>query len=141
MLSKTFTAKTNDRQHPELRFVITGRVEKTVTLIPKMIKLRGSADKEIKATLRIIPEKKYPFEITTTNTRKKDYITYKLKKNKTSEGIEYLLTVTNQKKEKGRFLDTIYLNTTNPIIPKIVIKVQGNILASKEKRLKTGTDK
>jgi hypothetical protein len=46
-----------------LGLTISGRVEKFVTISPKDVKLYGMAGNPIKATVQIIPEKKYAFRI------------------------------------------------------------------------------
>ena len=61
-------------------------------------------------------------------TVRKKYIRYKLKETKRSERTEYVLTVANLKKEKGRYFETIKLKTDSKIRPEIRIRVYGNIL-------------
>lgn len=61
-------------------------------------------------------------------TVRKKYIRYKLKEAKRSERTEYVLTVANLKKEKGRYFETIKLKTDSKIRPEIRIRVYGNIL-------------
>jgi len=69
-----------------------------------------------------------PFKILGVKAQKGKDISYKIKKVITpSKESEYLLTVTNQKNEKSRFFDTIYLETDSKIRPEIKISVYGNI--------------
>jgi len=76
----------------------------------------------------MIPEKKYPFKILGVKAQKGKDINYKIEKIITpSKVLEYLLTVTNLKNEKGRFFDIIYLETDSKIRPEIKISVYGNI--------------
>lgn len=104
-----------------------GKVEKFATIVPKRVNLRGDVGKPIKASLKIIPEEKYPFKIVEATAKNGKYINYKIEEVKSISGIEYLLTVENLKKEKGRFFDVIRLKTTSKIRPEINIRVFGNI--------------
>ncbi|MBU3981665.1 MAG: hypothetical protein KKG97_10155, partial [Proteobacteria bacterium] len=82
----------------------------------------------IKQSIKIIPEKKYPFKIIGVKAKKGNNISHKIEKIVTSsKKIEYLLTVENTKNEKSRFFDIIYLETDSKIRPKIEISVYGNI--------------
>ena len=58
----------------------------------------------------------------------KKYIRYELEEAKQSDKTEYVLTVANLKKEKGRYFETIRLKTDSKIRPDIRIRVYGNIL-------------
>ena len=79
-------------------------------------------------TVKIIPEEKYPFKMVGDRTVNKKYIRYELKEVKRSEKTEYVLTVANLKKRKGRYFETIRLKTDSKIRPEIRIRVYGNIL-------------
>ena len=78
--------------------------------------------------MTIIPEEKYPFKIVEAVANIGENINYKLEEIKKSKRSEYLLTVKNLKKTKGRYFDVIILKTTSKIRPEIKIKVYGNIL-------------
>jgi hypothetical protein len=119
---------TNDKKHPKLNFVIQGKVDKFATITPNRVILMGYAGEQIKQSIKIIPEKKYPFKIIGSKAQKGKNISYKIEKVITSsKASEYLLTVTNLKNEKGRFFDIIYLETDSKIRPEIKISVYGNI--------------
>jgi len=90
--------------------------------------LRGFAPDPIVRTVKIIPEEKYPFKMVGDRTVNKKYISYELKEVKRSEKTEYVLTVANLKKEKGRYFETIKLKTDSKIRPEISIRVYGYIL-------------
>lgn len=104
-----------------------GRVEKFVTIIPKSLTLRGVVGNSIKQTMRIIPEKKYPFNIVGHNLSHGNNISYELEQVKRSERIEYLLTVENLKKEKGAYFNIISIKTDSKLKPSINIRVKGYI--------------
>ena len=118
----------SDKKHPKLNFVIRGKVDKFVSITPNRVTLKGYVGEHIKQSIKIIPEKKYPFKIIGSKAQKGKDISYKIEKVTTpTKESEYLLTVTNLKNEKGRFFDTIYLKTDSKIRPEIKISVYGNI--------------
>jgi len=104
-----------------------GRVDKFVTIVPKRVTLRGLVGSPIKKTVRIIPEKKYPFKIVEHTLAHGNNISYELKQVELAEGIEYVLTVENLKKEIGNYYNTISLKTDSKTQPSINIRVNGYI--------------
>jgi hypothetical protein len=127
-LTKRITVKTNDPNKPSLYLTILGHVDKFVTIVPKRITLRGLAGNRILETVKVIPEKKYPFNIVGHNLRHGNNIRYEIEQVERSEGIEYVLTVENLKKEKGNYYNIISLKTDSKIQPLINIRVNGYIL-------------
>jgi len=113
-----------------------GDVEKFATIVPKRVNLRGDIEKQIKISVKIIPEEKYPFEIVEAKAKNGKFIKYKLEEVTSLKGTEYLLNVENLKREKGRYFDTIYLKTTSKIRPEIKISVYGNITDKKQSSIK-----
>ena len=110
-----------------LHLTVSGKVENFVTIVPKRATLRGFPGDKIKSTVKIIPEKKYPFGISDVTATNGKYIRYSLEKNKSSETMEYVLTVENLKNDAGRYFDTIKLKTDSKIRPEIKIYVYGYI--------------
>lgn len=136
--SKTVTVFTNDPKNPKLTLFISGPVEKAVTIVPKKVRLSGLLGTEISAILKIIPEKKYAFQITGIKSGKEKYFSYNLKEIKKLGRSEYVLTVNNISTESGRYFDKIMIETDSAVIPDIKIKVFGNIKSkAKEKALST----
>jgi len=86
--------------------------------------LLGRPGEEIKTSVKITPEDKYPFKIVEVTAEKGKNIRYRLEG---SETAGYLLAVENVKRGKGRYFDAIYLKTTSEIGPVIKILVWGNI--------------
>lgn len=127
-LSKSIAVFTNDPKHPQLKLKIAGEVEKFATISPSRVRLDGAADKEIKAEVTIVPEEKYPFKIIETNTLKGENISIKLEETQKDDKPQYLLTITNMKKERGRYFDKVNLKTNSTIQPEITINVYGNIM-------------
>ena len=120
--------KTNSFKHSMLYLTIVGNVEQFVDIVPKRVVLRGFAGQPIKATVKIIPKDKYPFTIKKAKATNTKNIAFTMEKTKSSEKTEYVLTVENLKKTKGRYADAIKLKTDSKIRPEIKIYVIGNIL-------------
>ncbi len=78
--------------------------------------------------VRIVAEEKYPFKIVSAKSDKGENISFKLEEVKDSKKPEYVLTVENTKKEKGRYSDTLYLQTDSKVKKEIKIRVFGNVL-------------
>jgi len=126
-LTKSATIQTNDKENPKLRVTISGQVRKFVTIKPKTAKLSGSLGNPIETKLTIIPEKSYPFKLIGSEAKKGENIEFDVKEVKKEDQSEYLLTVRNLRKEKGRYTDTISLKTDSDIQSEIEIRVYGNI--------------
>ena len=109
---------------------MSGEVEKFVSIFPQRVNLRGKIGTEIKRTVKIIPEKKYPFKITGIRADKGIFIDYRLEDTRKSGGNFYLLKIKNKKTSKGGYHDSIYLKTDSKIQPEIKISIYGNILAA-----------
>jgi hypothetical protein len=122
--------KTNSLKHSMLHLAVMGNVEQFVDIVPKRVVLYGFAGKPIKAAVKIIAKDKYPFTIKKAKATNTKNIAFALDKTKNSEKMEYVLTVENLKKTKGRYADTIKLITDSKIRPEIKIYVIGNILDS-----------
>lgn len=110
-------------------------MEKFVTIIPARASLNGPAGTKITASVKITPEKKYPFKIISTKAQRGQNITYKLKKKKNSlQNDEYHLVIENLKQEPGRYFDIIYLKTDSSLRPEIKITIAGNIIKKEQKK-------
>jgi len=116
-----------------LGLTISGPVEKFVTISPKEVKLYGLAGNPIKATVQIIPEKKYAFRILEARAKYGKHIDFKLLEGKDSQIGTYVLMIENKKSAKGRYFDTVYLKTDSKIQPQINVNVFGNVSAAKPK--------
>jgi len=82
---------------------------------------------EIKGTITITANEKYPFKIISARAKVGKDISYELKEVKNSGGEKYSLSVQNIKTQRGRYHDIIYLKTDKDPLPEIIIRVQGNI--------------
>ena len=117
-----------------------GHVDKFVTITPKIVTLRGQVGNPIKQSVRIIPEKKYPFKIIGHKLGGGNDIRYELAPVQRSEGIEYLLTVENLRKVTGNYYNTITIKTDSNIQPSINIRVKGYILDHQPKIKESASD-
>ena len=97
---------------------------------PAVVHLIGPVGREVTVPVRIVPEKKYAFRITGVRLLRGRYVACKLEETAAPEGPEYLLTVKNLRKKRGRYSDIIILKTTSDIRPEIRLIVYGNIYAT-----------
>jgi len=135
-LREKIVVRTNDPDKPNQKLEVFGNVERFVTIKPGIVRLTGLEGKEIKILVRIIPEKKYPFEIVGTTLIRGKYVGCELREADASEGEGYVLTVENLKNGRGRYSDLITLKTTSKIRPEIKIKVYGNIFSNEPRKVK-----
>lgn len=126
-VTKQIKVTTNDLKQPIHYLTIMGRVDKFVTINPRRVTLRGFAGDQIVQMVKIIPEKKYPFKIVGHSIINGNNIRYEIEEVELSEGMEYVLTVENLKKETGSYHATISLKTDSKIQSTIQIRVNGYI--------------
>ena len=62
-ITKVATVVTNNPRIDPVELQITGNVEKFVYIEPKSIKLAGSPDETLRATVKIVPTEAHPFHI------------------------------------------------------------------------------
>jgi len=127
-IKKNIVVHTNDADHPKLYLTVFGFVEKFASIKPERIFLNGYANIDLAITVTIIPEKKYPFNVLGTSAVNGDNISIKLDKKNDQKFTEYVLTVKNTAKVKGKYFDSVIIKTDNKIHPDIRIPVLGNIL-------------
>jgi hypothetical protein len=119
---------TNDPQKENTELLITGMVDKLLTIKPKYIRLRGSPDQPVVAKVLIIPEPKYLFSIVNATAEEGSNIEFFYKAVKTDNGKDgYALTVRNKSIKKGHYMDAIILKTTSIYKPEIKLIVFGTI--------------
>ena len=130
-MRKTATVYTNDKTHPQQNLIISGQVEKFVTIHPQHANMRGIVGDPVTSTVTIIPEKKYPFKILNLRAQDGKYITYQLEETKESDTTAYRLNIKILKTDAGRYYDTIILETDSKIRPQINVRVYGYIRPNK----------
>ena len=126
-MKKTAGVYTNDKNRPRMDLVISGQVEKFVTIRPKHVNLRGYSGESIKASVSLIPEKKYPFKIIKASAKDGKNIKFELEEVEQSENGAYELKVENLKADSGRYFDTIILETDSKVRPELSVRVYGNL--------------
>ena len=124
-MRKTAGVYTNDKARPRQNLVISGQVEKFVTIRPQHANMRGIVGDTIRGTVTIIPEKKYPFKITNLRAKDGKNIKYQLEETKISDTTAYKLNIENLKTDAGRYYDAIILETDSKIRPQLNVRVYG----------------
>ena len=124
-MRKSAGVYTNDKRRPRQDLVITGLVEKFVTMKPRHINLRGIAGDTVKSKVTLIPEKKYPFKILSVRAKDGKYLKYQLEEIKQSDRLAYEINVENLRQDSGRYYDAIILETDSKIQPQLNIRVYG----------------
>ena len=132
-MRKTAGVHTNDKTRPLQDLVISGQVEKFVTIRPQHANIRGFVGDPIKGSVTIIPEKKYPFKILNLRAKDGKYIKYQLEEIKESDTTAYTLNIENLKTDAGRYYDAIILETDSKIRPQLNVKVYGYLRPRKTK--------
>ena len=124
-MKKNAGVYTNDKTRPQQDLIISGQVEKFVTIRPKHANMRGIVGDPIKGTVTIIPEKKYPFKILNLRAQDGKYIKYRLEEAKESDTTVYKLNIENLKTDAGRYYDAIILETDSKSRPQLSVRVYG----------------
>jgi len=130
-MKKTAGVYTNDKNRPRQDLVISGPVEKFVTIRPQHVSLRGIAGDSIKGQVTIIPEKKYPFKILDVQAKDGKNINFQLDEVKKTNGRAYELKVENLREKSGRYYDTIILKTDSKVRPELNVRVYGYLQTRK----------
>jgi len=130
-MKKTAGVYTNDKNRPRQDLIISGPVEKFVTIRPQHVSLRGIAGDSIKGQVTIIPEKKYPFKILDVQAKDGKNINFQLDEVKKTNGQAYELKVENLREKSGRYYDTIILKTDSKVRPELNVRVYGYLQTRK----------
>jgi hypothetical protein len=126
-MTKNAGVYTNDKSHPQQDLVLSGQVEKFVTIRPQQANMRGIVGDPIKSTVTIIPEKSYPFKIINMRAKDGKNIKYQLEETTASDATVYRLNIENLKTDAGRYYDTIILETDSKIRPQLNVRVYGHL--------------
>ncbi len=138
-LKKTITILTNDKAKPDSKLYISGAIEKFATIEPRVIRFNGKIGDLLEASVKIVPESKYPFLITGVSAQKGTNIKYvleeaKIEENKTGDVKTYTLKVQNLKKDAGFYKDVLILKTDSKIQPEIKIQLMARIVDPNSKK-------
>jgi hypothetical protein len=126
-ITKTMAVRANDNKKPEFNLVISGDVKPVADITPAEAKLTGNVGQKIKQTVTIAPTSENRFKILEVKAEKGDDIRYDLIEMNQPDGIKYQLTIYNVKKEKGWYIDNIYLKTSSKRSPVLKVRVLGFI--------------
>jgi hypothetical protein len=126
-ITKTMAVRTNDKKKPEFNLVISGGVKPVADITPTEARLTGNVGQKIKQTVMIAPTSENRFKILEVKAEKGDNIRYDLIEMSEPDGIKYQLTIYNVKKEKGWYIDNIYLKTSSKRSPVLKVRVLGFI--------------
>jgi len=121
--------RTTNKVQEEILIPVWGNIKppQIASVRPRHVALNGTASDSIKRTVTIIPRDRHAFSITEVKAHSGKYIKWDIKETEASGKKTYTLTVENRKKEKGRYYDTLFLKTDNPLLPEIRVSVSGRI--------------
>ena len=119
--------QTNDPNRPWLDVAVTGVVEKFAEIRPERVRFTGAADQPLFIEVEIIPRKDLPFTIGQIDARSGTFIKHELIRRCTDGYDRCVLRVENTRKEKGRYVDSLYVRTDSNLRPTISIPVTGMI--------------
>ena len=118
---------TDDKTMPEFRLELSGNVKPRAYISTDIVRLTGSAGKEITGDLTIAPTPDNPFKITGITAEKGNDLRFELTETGSPELKKYRLTVYNLKKEKGWYIDKLHIKTDSEKSPEFVVTVFGVI--------------
>lgn len=124
---KTIRVHTNDSNTPEIKLSLSGEIKPFVDLSSSVIRLTGSAGKEIKRIITISPVEGNRFRITGVAPEDGKHLEYELAETTHAGALKYELTVINVKREKGWYKDNFRIRTDSTISPEFGIPVFGFI--------------
>ena len=130
-LRKHFTVMTNDPRQSRTDLTVSGQVKGFFSVSPSYIRLIGQEGDKIQASIKLVPEKDYPFTIKEVKARKGDNIRFNLKplgKDPARQGYE--LVVWNTRSEVGTYRDFVMIETDLKQKPSIQIPVSGRVSAA-----------
>ena len=133
-LHKRFTVQTNDPKNQRIELVVVGKVKGFFQVTPLYVRLIGTQGNDIHTTVRIVPEKGYPFSVKSVKAKEGKDINLELKplgKDPRKEG--YTLVVSNTRTEMGAYRDFIFIETDLKEKPTVRIPVTGRIMAAQTK--------
>jgi len=106
---------------------MTGMVEKFADIRPERVRLAGIANQPVFVDVTITPRADLPFTIKKIKAKSGNYIRYELKQRCNERKAECVIRVENMRKDKGRYVDALFLQTDSQIRPTIPIFITGII--------------
>lgn len=114
---------TDDPNRLVTEVTVKGTVEQIAEVEPKRVLLEGTAGQRLTAEVAIIPNPKYPFSIKGFEIQEGRGLKCELNEPCTAGSKRCLIKVESTPSEKGRFNDTIIVQTDNALKPEIPIRV------------------
>lgn len=118
---------TNDPNRLKIGITVTGIVEKFAEIRPERVRLAGPAGQELFADVEIVPRKDYPFVVRDIKAKNGEFIKYEVIRSCADGDAGCTLRVENTRKEKGRYVDVLYVNTNSNLRPMFPIYITGII--------------
>lgn len=121
---------TDSSVQPQIEVRVMGQIRKReiARLTPPRVVLNGPAGKPLKASVRVEPKPGQMFKITQVSTEGADNIRVSLEELREGDHTVYRIDIENRRKTKGRYRETVRLETTSELEPEISLTVTGNIL-------------
>lgn len=126
-MRESIQIKTDDPVLPWFSVGVVGQVEKFVDIQPERIQLAGPAGQPLFAEVAIIPRPEHPFRIEQIRLKNGKFIKYELTQRCTDGKNRCVIRVENTRREKGRYIDALFVDTDSEIKPVIPIYVMGTI--------------
>ncbi len=126
-LRQTVRLQTNDPDRSWISISMIGKVEKLILIQPERIRLVGSADQVLAAEVVITRRSDHPVTIEKLLAKNGRSIRYEWTQRCTAKNNRCVVRVTNIQKEKGRYMDVLYLVTDSDLRPTIPIFITGVI--------------
>jgi len=126
-MRESIRIKTNDPGLSWFSVGVTGKVEKFVDIQPERVHLEGPAGRMLSAEVAIIPRPDHPFQIGQVRAKNGTFIKHELTQRCADGKNRCVIRVENTRKEKGRYIDVLLVETDSKIKPVIPIYVMGTI--------------
>ncbi len=121
-MTKRILVKTDDPGKKKINLVVTGKVERIVTVSPAAVYLNGKAGDVLKQTIEITPAPKYNFSILGMEMKPDSGVKAVLVAPVKKED-PWRINVEMTSKTKGNIFDILVLKTDSVLQPKIRIRV------------------
>ena len=123
---KTALVRTDDPAKKTFRLHITGPVEKLFDVSEQAVHLNGKVDEKIAEMVTVRPVEKFGFRILSGDVKKGKNIDVDFLKDVPVKSA-WKISIRNTAGQAGRYYDVITLKTDAALLPKLRIRVFGNI--------------
>jgi hypothetical protein len=107
--------------------MVSGEVEHFALIRPPRVRLSGAPGAAIQVEVVVIPNERYPFEITAITVKDGRNVSVETLEPAVSERPSYRIRVTNRSTNAGRYFDVITLHTDSGSQPQLQIGIVGDI--------------